>query len=234
MVRSAFLLASGCRPDVLRSTRRALCGFPTVRPLQGNADRLHNAARITRPATSMAADPGANERRVALVTGASRGIGREIALALGAAGCNVVVNYASSSAAADAVVDEIKNMGSDAVALQGDVSSEDDVAALFKAVIHTYGKIDVLINNAGITRDTLMLRMKKTQWQEVIDLNLTGVFLCTQAATKHMLKQKSGRIINITSVVGQIGNPGQCNCRLIKYLYTRNFFALTSSRTLSR
>jgi 3-oxoacyl-[acyl-carrier protein] reductase len=151
-------------------------------------------------------------QKVAIVTGASRGIGRQIALALGAAGCNVVVNYAASVAAANEVVAAIKSEGVvDAVAVKADVANADDVAALFKAAVDTFGRVDVLVNNAGITRDTLLLRMKKQQWQDVIDLNLTGVFLCAQAASKIMLKQRSGRIINITSVVGQIGNPGQCN-----------------------
>ena len=149
--------------------------------------------------------------QVAIVTGASRGIGRSIALALAAEGANVVVNYASSSTAADQVVADITAMGSEAIALQADVSKADQVDALFSAVMEKWGRIDVLVNNAGITRDTLLLRMKPEDWQAVIDLNLTGVFLCTRAASKIMLKQRSGRIVNITSVAGQMGNPGQAN-----------------------
>ncbi|MBD2119997.1 3-oxoacyl-[acyl-carrier-protein] reductase [Trichocoleus sp. FACHB-262] len=149
--------------------------------------------------------------QVAIVTGASRGIGRSIALALAAEGANVVVNYASSSTAADQVVADITAMGSNAIALQADVSKADQVDALFSAVMEKWGRIDVLVNNAGITRDTLLLRMKPEDWQAVIDLNLTGVFLCTRAASKIMLKQRSGRIVNITSVAGQMGNPGQAN-----------------------
>ena len=149
--------------------------------------------------------------QVAIVTGASRGIGRAIALALASEGARVVVNYASSSTAAAAVVTEIKAMGSEAIALQADVSQVDQVDALIKAVLEQWGRIDVLVNNAGITRDTLLLRMKPEDWQTVIDLNLTGVFLCTRAVSKLMLKQRSGRIINITSVAGQMGNPGQAN-----------------------
>ncbi|HIK56255.1 MAG TPA: 3-oxoacyl-[acyl-carrier-protein] reductase [Synechococcales cyanobacterium M55_K2018_004] len=149
--------------------------------------------------------------QVAVVTGASRGIGRAIALALAAEGAKVVVNYASSGTAADAVVGEIAAMGEEAIALQADVSQNDQVDALFNAVMDKWGRIDVLVNNAGITRDTLMLRMKPEDWSAVIDLNLTGVFLCTKAASKVMLKQKSGRIVNITSVVGLMGNPGQTN-----------------------
>ncbi|HIK31103.1 MAG TPA: 3-oxoacyl-[acyl-carrier-protein] reductase [Oscillatoriales cyanobacterium M59_W2019_021] len=149
--------------------------------------------------------------KVAIVTGASRGIGRAIALALASEGANVVVNYAASSTAADEVVAEITQMGSSAVALQADVSQSEQVDAMLKAVTEKWGRVDVLVNNAGITRDTLLLRMKPEEWQAVIDLNLTGVFLCTRAVSKMMLKQKSGRIINIASVAGQMGNPGQAN-----------------------
>lgn len=149
--------------------------------------------------------------KVAIVTGASRGIGRAIALALASEGANVVVNYAASSTAADEVVAEIAQMGSSAVALQADVSQSEQVDAMLKAVTEKWGRVDVLVNNAGITRDTLLLRMKPEEWQAVIDLNLTGVFLCTRAVSKLMLKQKSGRIINIASVAGQMGNPGQAN-----------------------
>jgi 3-oxoacyl-[acyl-carrier protein] reductase len=149
--------------------------------------------------------------QVAIVTGASRGIGRAIALALATEGAKVAVNYASSSGAADAVVAEIGGAGGEAIALQADVSKADQVEALFAAVMEKWGRVDVLVNNAGITRDTLLLRMKPEDWQAVIDLNLTGVFLCTRAASKIMLKQKSGRIVNISSVVGLMGNPGQSN-----------------------
>jgi 3-oxoacyl-[acyl-carrier protein] reductase len=149
--------------------------------------------------------------KVAVVTGASRGIGRATALALATEGADVVVNYASSKDAAEQVVAEITAMGNQAIALPGDVSKADQVDELINAVMEKWGHIDVLVNNAGITRDTLLLRMKPEEWQAVIDLNLTGVFLCTKAVSKIMLKQKSGRIINITSVAGQMGNPGQAN-----------------------
>ncbi len=156
--------------------------------------------------------------KVAIVTGASRGIGKAIALALAAEGASVVVNYASSKAAAEQVVEEIVAAGSsamptagEAIALQADVSQAEQVEALLSNVMEKWSRVDILVNNAGITRDTLLLRMKPEDWQAVIDLNLTGVFLCTRAVSKVMLKQRAGRIINITSVAGQMGNPGQAN-----------------------
>jgi len=148
---------------------------------------------------------------VAIVTGASRGIGKAIALALATVGAKVVVNYASSSEAAQEVVKEITNGGGEAIALQADVSQADQVENLIKQTLDKFNRIDIFVNNAGITRDTLLLRMKPEEWQAVIDLNLTGVFLCTRAVSKIMLKQKAGRIINIASVAGQMGNPGQAN-----------------------
>ena len=149
--------------------------------------------------------------QTALVTGASRGIGRAVALALAAEGAEVVVNYASSPEAAEAVVAEIQAKGGSAYALKADVSDEASVDDLIKTVLKRSERIDVLVNNAGITRDGLLMRMKTEDWQAVINLNLTGVFLCTRAVTRPMLKQRSGRIINITSVVGLMGNAGQAN-----------------------
>lgn len=149
--------------------------------------------------------------QVALVTGASRGIGSAIALALAQQGAKVVVNYARSAEAAEGIVKKIIDQGGEAVAIQGDVSDPEQVKKLVKETHSQWGSIDVLVNNAGITRDTLLLRMKLEDWQAVIDLNLTGVFLCTQAVSKIMLKQRQGRIINIASVAGQMGNPGQAN-----------------------
>ncbi|WP_353090059.1 3-oxoacyl-[acyl-carrier-protein] reductase [Synechococcus lacustris] len=149
--------------------------------------------------------------QTALVTGASRGIGKAVALELAAAGATVAVNYANSNAGADAVVAEITAQGGSAYALQADVSREEEVNALVEAVIKRSGSLDVLVNNAGITRDGLLMRMKTSDWQAVINLNLTGVFLCTRAVTRPMLKQKRGRIVNITSVVGLMGNAGQAN-----------------------
>jgi 3-oxoacyl-[acyl-carrier protein] reductase len=149
--------------------------------------------------------------QVALVTGASRGIGAAIAKKLANAGATVVVNYASSPAAAEAVVGEISAAGGKAWAHQANVADEEQVESLIKAVLEKEGRLDVLVNNAGITRDGLLMRMKSGDWQSVIDLNLTGVFLCTRAVSRSMLKARSGRIINITSVVGLMGNPGQAN-----------------------
>lgn len=149
--------------------------------------------------------------KVAVVTGASRGIGRAIAQEFAKLGATVVVNYASSSKAAEELVSEITAAGGNAVALQADVSKEEQVDSLVKTVLEKFNQIDILVNNAGITRDTLLLRMKPEDWQAVINLNLTGVYLCTRAVSKGMLKKRSGRIINIASVAGQMGNPGQAN-----------------------
>ncbi|KAJ0666170.1 putative 3-oxoacyl-[acyl-carrier-protein] reductase [Helianthus annuus] len=151
------------------------------------------------------------EAPVVIVTGASRGIGKAVALALGKAGCKVLVNYARSSKEAEEVCKEIQASGGEALTFGGDVSKEEEVASMIKTAVDAWGTVDVLVNNAGITRDGLMMRMKLSQWQEVIDLNLTGVFLCTQAAAKIMMKKRTGRIINIASVVGLVGNLGQAN-----------------------
>ena len=149
--------------------------------------------------------------QTALVTGGGRGIGKAIALALAEAGAEVVVNYANSAGAADEVLAAITAAGGNAYALKANVSIEEEVDGLIKAVLERSGRLDVLVNNAGITRDGLLMRMKTDDWQAVIDLNLTGVFLCSRAVARPMLKQKSGRIINITSVVGLMGNAGQAN-----------------------
>ena len=149
--------------------------------------------------------------QTALVTGGGRGIGKAIALALAEAGAEVVVNYSSSAAAAEAVVETITSSGGQAYAVQANVAIEAEVDGLIKTVLERSGRLDVLVNNAGITRDGLLMRMKTPDWQSVIDLNLTGVFLCSRAVARPMLKQKSGRIINITSVVGLMGNAGQAN-----------------------
>ncbi|MCP9774150.1 3-oxoacyl-[acyl-carrier-protein] reductase [Cyanobium sp. WAJ14-Wanaka] len=149
--------------------------------------------------------------QVALVTGASRGIGRAIAIALAAEGAEVVVNYANSPEAADAVVEAIVGAGGKAWSHRANVADEAQVEDLIKTLLDRSGRLDVLVNNAGITRDGLLMRMKTADWQSVLDLNLTGVFLCTRAVSRSMLKARSGRIINITSVVALMGNPGQAN-----------------------
>jgi 3-oxoacyl-[acyl-carrier protein] reductase len=148
---------------------------------------------------------------VALVTGASRGIGRAIAMELARSGATVVVNYARSPEAAADVVASITAAGGKAWSIQADVAVEEQVEAMVKAVLEREGRLDVLVNNAGITRDGLLMRMKTADWQQVLDLNLTGVFLCTRSVSRSMLKARSGRIINITSVVALMGNPGQAN-----------------------
>lgn len=149
--------------------------------------------------------------KVALVTGASRGIGRSIALELASKGAKVVVNYAGSEDKAEAVVEEIKALGSSAFKVQANVSSEKDVKSMVKEVISQYGSLDILVNNAGITKDNLLMRMKETEFDQVIDTNLKGCFLCMKAVARQMMKQRSGRIINVASIVGVSGNPGQAN-----------------------
>ncbi|MBO8155272.1 MAG: 3-oxoacyl-[acyl-carrier-protein] reductase [Bacillaceae bacterium] len=151
------------------------------------------------------------EGKAALVTGASRGIGRAIALELAKAGAKVAVNYAGSEQKAQEVVEEIEKSGGEAIKIQANVASSDDVNAMVKEVIQTFGSLDILVNNAGITRDNLLMRMKEEEFDEVIDTNLKGVFLCTKAVTRQMMRQKAGRIINIASIVGVAGNPGQAN-----------------------
>lgn len=151
------------------------------------------------------------ENKVALITGASRGIGREIALTFAKSGAKIVVNYAGNEEKAQEVVDEIKNNGGEAIKIQTNVSNEEEVKAMIKETTKTFGSLDILVNNAGITRDNLLMRMSESDFDDVIDINLKGVFLCTKAVTRQMMKQRSGRIINVSSVVGISGNPGQAN-----------------------
>ena len=149
--------------------------------------------------------------RVALVTGGGRGIGRAIAVALASAGAATVINYRGNSAAAEETVAAITAAGGTAQAIQADVGQAADVERLVKATIDAYGRVDVLVNNAGITRDNLLLRMKEDDFDQVINTNLRGVFLCSKAVFRPMSKQRGGRIINISSVIGLIGNAGQAN-----------------------
>lgn len=149
--------------------------------------------------------------QTALVTGGSRGIGRSIALLLAEHGVKVAVNYSGSEAAAQETVARIAELGSEGIALKGNVGKSDEAENLVKEVLNTWGKIDILVNNAGITRDNLIMRMKEEEFDQVIETNLKGVFNCLKAVTRPMMKQRYGRIINISSVVGVTGNPGQIN-----------------------
>ncbi|WP_283152240.1 3-oxoacyl-[acyl-carrier-protein] reductase [Guptibacillus hwajinpoensis] len=151
------------------------------------------------------------ENKTALVTGASRGIGRAIALELAKEGMNIAVNYAGSEAKANSVVDEIKAAGGNAIAIKANVASMEEVQGMIKEVVSTFGSLEVLVNNAGITRDNLIMRMKEEEWDSVIDTNLKGVFNCTKSVTRQMMKQRYGRIVNVASVVGVAGNAGQAN-----------------------
>lgn len=151
------------------------------------------------------------ENKVALVTGGSRGIGRAIAIELAARGAAVVVNYNSSPQAAEDVVKKIQEAGGKAAAHQADVSDFKQAEALVKFAIDTYGDLSILVNNAGITRDQLIMMMPESDWDAVINTNLKSTFNCSKAAVKHMMRKRTGRIINMASVAGQMGNPGQTN-----------------------
>jgi 3-oxoacyl-[acyl-carrier protein] reductase len=151
------------------------------------------------------------ENKVALVTGGSRGIGRAIALEFASRGAAVVVNYNTSSVAADEVVKQIQAAGGKAASHQADVSDFKQAEALVKFTIDTFGDLGILVNNAGITRDQLIMMMPESDWDAVIDTNLKSTFNCSKAAVKHMLRKRVGRIINMASVAGQMGNPGQTN-----------------------
>lgn len=149
--------------------------------------------------------------KTAVVTGASRGIGRAVALELAEQGANVVVNYSGSEAKAHEVVEAIKEMGGKAIAVRANVGNMEDVQAMMKEALAQFETIDILVNNAGITRDNLLMRMKEDEWDDVININLKGVFNATKAVTRQMMKQRSGRIINVASIVGVMGNAGQAN-----------------------
>ncbi|HOR86700.1 MAG TPA: 3-oxoacyl-[acyl-carrier-protein] reductase [Bacillota bacterium] len=149
--------------------------------------------------------------KTAIVTGGSRGIGRSIALELASKGANVVINCTKSIESAETVIKEIKEMGVSGMAVKADVSNREEVENLVNDVLKTFGSIDILINNAGITKDNLIIRMSEKDFDDVININLKGAFICTKAVSKAMIKQKSGKIINISSVVGIIGNKGQSN-----------------------
>jgi 3-oxoacyl-[acyl-carrier protein] reductase len=151
------------------------------------------------------------EEKIAVVTGASRGVGRAIALAYAREGANVVVNYASNEAAADQVVREIEALGRKAVKIQGDVAKKEEATAVIQEAKDHFGRLDILVNNAGFSKPAMLLKMTEEQWDQVVDLHLKGAFLCTQAAAQIMKEQKSGKMINVTSVAGLVGTVGQIN-----------------------
>jgi 3-oxoacyl-[acyl-carrier protein] reductase len=177
------------------------------------------------------------EGKVAIVTGGSRGIGRAAALALSRAGAAVVVNYARNDEAARQVVAEVEQAGGRGIAVQADVADYQACEALVQSALDHFKRIDILINNAGITRDNLLARMKPDEWQEVIDTNLTGVFNCARAVVRPLLKQKSGgRIINLASVAGIYGNSGQANYAAAKggvIAFTRTLAKELGSRNIT-
>lgn len=149
--------------------------------------------------------------KVAVVTGASRGIGREIAIKLAEAGANIFFNYNGSPDAAKETAAKIMEIGVEVEAMKANIADSEEVTALFKQAVERFGRIDILVNNAGITRDNLLMRMKENEWDDVIATNLKGTFLTTKAVSRTMMKQRYGKIINIASVVGLIGNAGQAN-----------------------
>ena len=150
--------------------------------------------------------------KVAVVTGSARGIGKEIALKLAGVGADIVINDIEAAAdVMEATAAEVRKLGVKAIAVAADVSSAEDVARLFETAAAEYGKIDILVNNAGITRDQIVMRMTDEQWDSVLDIDLKSAFLCSRAVLRYMLKQRSGRIISIASVVGIMGNAGQAN-----------------------
>ncbi len=149
--------------------------------------------------------------KAALVTGGSRGIGRAIVIELAKAGADVAINYSGNESMAQEAAREVEALGRQSAVIQANVADSDSVAKMVKHVVDKFGRLDILINNAGIAKDNLLMRMKEEDWDAVLNVNLKGVFNCTKAVTRQMMKQRSGRIINISSVVGVLGNPGQAN-----------------------
>ncbi len=152
-----------------------------------------------------------SEGRVALVTGGGRGIGRSIAVRLANEGADVAISYRSNDAAAEEVAEEIRGIGRRCELFKGDVAEPGDVEALFKGANEAFGRIDIVVNNAGVTRDNLMMRMKEDEFDDVVRTNLKGTYLCTRAAIRPMVRARWGRIVNVSSVVGLVGNAGQAN-----------------------
>jgi 3-oxoacyl-[acyl-carrier protein] reductase len=149
--------------------------------------------------------------RVAIVTGGGRGIGRAVALRLAAEGANVAISYRSNDDAAQETAEAVREAGVECEVFKGDVASPEDVQVLFEGVTDAFGRLDILVNNAGLTRDNLMLRMKEEEFDEVLRTNLGGTYLCTRAALRPMIRARWGRIVNVSSVVGLVGNAGQAN-----------------------
>jgi 3-oxoacyl-[acyl-carrier protein] reductase len=152
-----------------------------------------------------------DEGRVAIITGGGRGIGRAIVVRLAQEGANVAISYRSNDAAAEETAQKVREAGVKCELFKGDVASPEDVQALFKGVSDAFGRVDILVNNAGITRDNLMMRMKEDEFDEVLRTNLKGTYLCTRAALRPMVRARWGRIVNVGSVVGLVGNAGQAN-----------------------
>jgi len=182
------------------------------------------------------ADASSLENKVALITGGSRGIGRAVALELAARGAAVIVNYNKSPEAADNVVKKIQEAGGKAAAFQADVSDIKQAEALVKFAVATFGDLSILVNNAGITRDTLIMMMSEADWDAVITTNLKSTFNCSKAAVKHMLRKRYGRIINMASVAGQMGNAGQTNYSASKggqIAFTKSLAREVASRNIT-
>lgn len=149
--------------------------------------------------------------KVALITGSSRGVGSAVALGFAKEGAKVIVNYTSNEKAANEVAEAIKQIGSQAIVVRGDVAKREEAESLVQAAIDEFGRLDILVNNAGFTRPAMMLKMTEEQWDEVVDIHLKGAFLCSQAAGRQMKEQNNGKIINVTSVAGLVGTVGQIN-----------------------
>jgi len=182
------------------------------------------------------ADASSLENKVALITGGSRGIGRAVALELAARGAAVVVNYNKSLEAADDVVRKIQGAGGKAAAFQADVSELKQAEALIKFAVQTFGDLSILVNNAGITKDTLIMLMSEADWDTVITTNLKSTFNCSKAAVKHMMRKRYGRIINMASVAGQMGNAGQTNYSASKggqIAFTKSLAREVASRNIT-